>query len=47
MIAIYALSALILAAVVAAVAGYVRNLSLKKKITQGEIDEMTAVKQPP
>lgn len=47
MIIIYALSALILAAVVAVVAGYVRNLSLKKKIAKGEINEMPAVKQPP
>ncbi len=47
MIIVYALSAIILAALIALVAGYVRNLSLKKKIAEGEIREMPAVRQPP
>lgn len=46
MIAIYILSALILAAVVALTAGYIRNRSLKKQWERGEISEIPAVVQP-
>ena len=47
MIIIYILIALAAAAVIAFVAGSLRNRSLKKKLTQGEISEMPTVVQPP
>lgn len=40
MIIIYILIALVVAAVLAFVAGSLRNRSLKKKLAQGEISEM-------
>ena len=47
MIIIYILIALAAAAVIAFVAGSLRNRSLKKKLAQGEISEMPTVVQPP
>ena len=47
MIIIYILIALVVAAVIAFVAGSLRNRSLKKKLAQGEISEMPTVVQPP
>ena len=47
MIIIYILTALVVAAVIAFVAGSLRNRSLKKKLAQGEIREMPTVVQPP
>ena len=41
------LIALAAAAVIAFVAGSLRNRSLKKKLAQGEISEMPTVVQPP
>ena len=43
MIIIYILIALVVAAVIAFVAGSLRNRSLKKKLAQGEISEMPTV----
>ena len=47
MIIIYILIALVVAAVIAFVAGSLRNRSLKKKLAQGEISEMPTVVPPP
>lgn len=47
MIIIYILIALVVAVVIAFVAGSLRNRSLKKKLAQGEISEMPTVVQPP
>ena len=46
MIIIYILAALLGIAIVAFVAGYIRNRRLEKKLQSGEIDEMPTVVTP-
>ncbi len=46
MIGIYVAGALLIGAIIALVAGYLQNQSLKRKLQQGEIEEMPSVVQP-
>lgn len=46
LIAVYTISALLIAAIIALIAGYVRNRSLRKQLERGEIDALPIVVQP-
>lgn len=46
LIAVYTISALLIAAIIALIAGYVRNRSLRKQLERGEIDALPTVVQP-
>lgn len=45
LIAVYTISALLIAAIIALIAGYVRNRSLRKQLERGEIDALPTVVQ--